>query len=182
MMVNQETISDVGGIFENSGAPTAALLRKLTVRGRTDKVGKSLEKNFKWDSKEPIVTVVNSVDSTSGKIPDTGYIALGTKTISFMATDLWVNSPKEARVEIVIEDLGEFVFPRGQHFSEWTDSDTFITKIFKNKEKQEMDPQEQENAGIGAILLRLCLTPTCVGVVTAMNGALPIPLETATAD
>ena len=99
-----------------------------------------------------------------------------------MATDLWVNAPKEARVEITIDDLGEFVFQRSQHFSEWTDSDIFTMIVFKNKDKVEMDPVEQEQAGIGAITMRLCLTPTCVGAVTAMMGALPVPLERATED
>ena len=104
---------------------------------------------------------------------------LGSRTLKFMATDLWVGAPKEARVVIVIDDLGEFIFRKNYHYSEWTDSDVFNLKVFKNKEMEEMDPTEQGEVGIGSISMRLCLTPTCIGAVTATMGAIPQGLEEA---
>ena len=49
-MVNQETITDNSGVFDSSGTPTAALLRKLTIHGGTEKVANALKKHFKWDT------------------------------------------------------------------------------------------------------------------------------------
>ena len=92
------------GIFEKCGNPSAAMMRKLSVRGRSVKVGQALEKHFKWDTKEPIVSVINSVDPINGKILDTGYIVLGTWRMNFMATDLWVDAPKDVWVEIILDD------------------------------------------------------------------------------
>ena len=76
----------------------------------------------------------------------------------------------------MIGDLGEFVFRKNNHYSEWTDSDIFDLKVFKNKE---MDPTEQAEVGIGSISMRLFLTPMCIGAVTASMGAIPLGLEEA---
>ena len=175
-MVNQETITDVRGIFEKTGKPSSSLLNRLTVRGREEKVSLSLRKYFGWKGTDPAVVVVHSVDADSGRIRDSGYITLGERTLYFMATDLWEDAAKELGVEVEVRDFAEFHFTRNCHFSQWIDSDNMDVTVYKGEKKETLSPEEIEEQGITRFCLRLCLTPTCVGVATAMMGALPMAL------
>ena len=81
-------------------------------------------------------------------------------------------------VVITFTDLGEFVFPRGRHHSEWADSDQFVVRVYKGgKRRKELDGQDIQKEGVKPFSLRLCITPYCVGGAMVMMGAIPLSLQ-----
>ena len=177
-MADQETITNKDGIFARTGPIPKAMLDKLVVRGRQDQVDRALRTHFSWDGVDNTAALVTSVEETTGRLLDIGWVTLGSRTIKFKASDLWSNASKELRVEVQVADLGEFVFPRGRHWAEWADSDQFQVKVFRNRGKEELTGAEMTTEGLGRFSLRLCITPFSVGGATVVVGALPLNLDT----